>query len=291
MSEPLDDARLFGEEDVAKILKRATERQSKRKAPSAGLTLEEIKQVAAEAGIDPRHIADAAREITEPSAGTLQAAPNTAPSIDRPNFWGGPLSVTRETVVDGTIDEFAWEEMVSEARREFNDTGEVRKWSNSREWASSVNNARSHVTITTRSGKSRLQVFWSNTALAAAAWVPALVVSLISLPIVFEELALTGGLAAFVILSVLIMAFSAARQATSLIARQQQKKMDRLLARLEQIARLRAAPGLDVPAADLMVSERTDSSALQTPENAPSDFDEWGPSDESDPDRRRKRTR
>ncbi len=291
MSEPRDDERLFGEEDVAKILKRASERQATRKAPKAGLTLEELKQVAAEAGIDPRHVTDAAREITAPSGATVPISQITAAAPDQPNFWGGPLSVTRETVVDGTIDDFAWEEMVSEARREFNDTGEVRTWSNSREWASNVNNARSHVTITRRAGQSRLQVFWSNTALAAAAWVPALVVSLISLPIVFEELALTGGFAAFVILSVLIMAYSAARQITSLIARQQQKKMDRLLARLEQIARLRAAPGLETPMARDAASEVADVAPLQATEKTGPEFDEWGPAGESDQDRKRERTR
>ncbi|MBT8402085.1 MAG: hypothetical protein KJO98_16535, partial [Rhodothermia bacterium] len=186
---------------------------------------------------------------------------------------------------------FAWEEMVSEARREFNDTGEVRAWSNSREWASSVNNARAHVTITKRTGKSRLQVFWSNPALAAAAWVPALVVSLMSLPIVFEELALTGGFAAFVVLSVVIMAYSAARQVTSLIARQQQKKMDRLLARLDQIARLRAAPGLEAPATLDAALRGDDATPVRTTEESQPDFDEWGPSGESDQDRKRKRTR
>ncbi|MBT8400282.1 MAG: hypothetical protein KJO98_07385, partial [Rhodothermia bacterium] len=92
MSEPRDDERLFGEEDVAKILKSASERQATRKAPNAGLTLEELKQVAAEAGIDPRHVADAAKEITAPGISAVPNAQVTASASDQPNFWGGPLS-------------------------------------------------------------------------------------------------------------------------------------------------------------------------------------------------------
>ncbi|MDX1428779.1 MAG: hypothetical protein R3282_00770 [Rhodothermales bacterium] len=291
MPDTPEEGRLYDEEDVARILKAASERQSKRKTPQSGLTLEEIKEVAAEAGIDPRHVTDAVAELSRSPAVVLPAAQPASSAPDKPNFWGGPLSVTRETVIDGEIDDFAWEEMVSEARREFNDTGEVRKWSNSREWASNVNNARSHVTLTARSGKSRLQVFWSNPAYAAAAWVPALIVSLISLPIVFEELALTGGLAAFIILSVLIMAFSAARLATSQIARGHQRKMERLLARLEQIARLRAVPGLEASAVAKTSGVKDAAGLPRADQTELDEIDEWGEAGQTSERRQRNRTR
>ena len=287
------DERLFDEEDVAEILQRASEKQSSRKIRQSGLTLEELKQIAVEAGIDPRYVTDAVREMSDSRIMGEMSGGVSAP--DTPNFWGGPLSVTRECVVDGTIDDFAWEEIVSEARREFGDTGLVRQWNSSREWASSVNSARSHVALTTRGGKTRLQLFWNNPGYAPIAWVPMLVVSILSLPIVFQALALTGLAAAMAILSIVILAFTGARWVTTLIARHQQLRIDRLLGRLGQIARLRAAPPPEI--ADTATRLKQDSST-RAPTAEPSQSiqpadspDEWDLRDEGQPRTDRRKTR
>jgi hypothetical protein len=66
MSEPTRLPRLYDEKEVARMLKRATELQREdpvRPNPAEGLSLRELEEIAAEAGIDPQHLRRAALEI------------------------------------------------------------------------------------------------------------------------------------------------------------------------------------------------------------------------------------
>ncbi len=225
MSEPPADRKVYDESAVTAILKRASELQaSSRTSRAFGLSLSELQQIAVEAGIDPRYVVAAASEVVH----------SPEPQI---NWWGGPLSHTTEWMVDGDVDEIAWEEIVAETRRHFRDTGEVRTWSNSREWAhSGQNNVQAHVTATARDGMTRLQLFWNEPTLAVAAYIPLLVLSLILLPIVFEALALTGLSAAATYFGGVGVLFVAARWFMSRLAGGKKRDLARLKMRLEQIA-------------------------------------------------------
>ena len=65
MTEPLPLPRVYGEKEIGQILKRATDLQHEEpSAPSAaGVTLAELEDIAAEAGIDPVYLRRAAMEV------------------------------------------------------------------------------------------------------------------------------------------------------------------------------------------------------------------------------------
>jgi len=226
MQEESGDHKVYDEKAVSAILKRATELQaSSRSDGGFGLSLAELQQIAAEAGIDPRFVAAAASETSH------------APEPET-NFWGGPLNHTIEWMVQGEIDDVAWEGMVAETRRYFKDTGEVRSWSNSKEWAhSGQNNVQAHVTATSRDNLTRIQIFWNEPTLAAATYVPLLVLSLISLPIFFEALALTGFTGAALYAGWVAILALIARRITSEISGRKKRNLLELKARLEDIVK------------------------------------------------------
>jgi len=91
--------RRYGEREIGRILERAAEIQMGEptaQGPS-GMTLRELEEIAAEAGIDPRYLRRAAGEL------------------DR-TFWtrvvGSPMSVALERVVSGELPECGFERLV-----------------------------------------------------------------------------------------------------------------------------------------------------------------------------------
>ena len=236
MAERPEARKIYDEKSVAAILKRASQLQASSSPEGGfGLSLEELQQIASDAGIDPRYVSLAASEFI-PVEDT------------RTNWWGGPLSFSLEWTVDGEIDEVAWEEIVAETRRHFKDTGEVRSWSNSKEWAHSGQNAvQAHITATARGGLTRIQLFWAEPALAVAAYVPLLVLSLILLPIVFEALALSGLVGAATWFAGAGLLFLVARWFMTQIAGGKKRSLAELKGRLERIATesMRLSPAED----------------------------------------------
>ena len=96
MSDSPTRARKFNDEEVALIIKRATELQQTQDVaaePSTALSLSEVEQIAREAGIDPMLIRQAAHGLDRPSAET-----------SRPSIWvGSPTRLIFERVVDGEL--------------------------------------------------------------------------------------------------------------------------------------------------------------------------------------------
>ncbi|MDX1740775.1 MAG: hypothetical protein R3178_05750 [Rhodothermales bacterium] len=238
MTDKPDRARIYDEKAVSAILKRASQLQAKSNEDGGfGLSLTELKQIAADAGIDPRFVALAATEFIYPEE-------------PEANWWGGPLSHSIEWTIDGEIDDIAWEEIVAEIRRHFKDTGEVRSWSNSHEWAHSGRNAiQAHLTATAREGMTRLSLFWAEPTLAVAAYIPLLVLSLIMLPIVFEALALSGLAGALAWFTGFGVLFTLARWFLSHLSSGKRRDLTELKGRLERIASEMAAPPESLEAA------------------------------------------
>ncbi len=109
------DSRKFNEEEVALIIKRAAELQQTEQAETdtgQRLTLQDVEQIAKEAGIDPLLIRRAAQGID-----------HHIESI-RPSPWlGAPTRIVLERVVDGEIGPEHYESLVNEMRRTFSDNG------------------------------------------------------------------------------------------------------------------------------------------------------------------------
>ena len=148
MSEP----RRFDDEETRAIFERAAERQEQARAaererdPDAegGLSLEELQEIGRAAGIDPAHIAAAARAIASGTA-SVPALPTAAgrgrgrvrrtgqdlPEVTAPS--GKPL--LHESRLVSRMDDATWERLVDALRRESKVAGITGQVGRVREWA------------------------------------------------------------------------------------------------------------------------------------------------------------
>jgi hypothetical protein len=96
MNDPSQLPRLYGDKEMARLLKRATELQQEEGTPglpSTGLSLRELEEVAAEAGIDPRYLRRAAAE--------LESGGREAEGWEK--LTGERLTLVQEMVVPGEL--------------------------------------------------------------------------------------------------------------------------------------------------------------------------------------------
>jgi hypothetical protein len=149
--------RKFSEEEVALIIKRATELQQTEQVeqePSRALSLSQVEQIAKEAGIDPLLVRRAAQGIDRPS------------TANRPSLWvGAPTRLVFERVVDGEIPVDAFEALVNELRRTFGDNGVPSVLGRTLAWTSTATGGRRHsrgrqidVSVTSRGGVTTIRV-------------------------------------------------------------------------------------------------------------------------------------
>ena len=99
--------RTYSESEIADILARAAERQTEasRTSARAGLTLDEIVRVGADAGLDPDALRDAAAEVDGVGQTLRRQAMQT------------PTQVIVERWLDGPLTPEGWEDAVIELRQ------------------------------------------------------------------------------------------------------------------------------------------------------------------------------
>ena len=256
--------RLYSDTEISAVLKRAAElHRDQGPTDTSGLTLAELEQIAAEVGIDPAFVKTAATELEEGRTDTGF------------HLWGGPLSVDLERIVEGEVSEAKWEEIVMEIRLIFGAAGQTGQLGRSLEWIhGDQTGERAHVTLTPMAGQTRIRIFtrmtdWAvgiHAPLVAASTIPAIVlVALLQLGLVLN----TG-----VFLLTVATAFMLARLAFGTLARRQERKARKLLARLDDlIAEPEAAPAEPVEHTAIEQADRIDTSLLADvadPEEIPS---------------------
>lgn len=223
--------RLFSEQEIGAILKRTAElsKQADRGVQD-GLSLEEIQQLAADAGLDPALVSRAAAEISSPGAGETKS-----------DLFGGPLAYSTDVDLDIDVDEEAWESMLPAIRAAFNDPGTVSVREGTFEWTGTGgDNKKAHVHIRKTASGTRLHVFWSQMAMAIPFFVPTFVSLFISLPIVFEELHL--GPAGIPVIALIVGAmFMLSRFGVTTMRKHYIRKIDRLSKDLSMVAYEHAA--------------------------------------------------
>lgn len=216
--------RFFNEDEVSAILKTAVDMDSKGGgATSFGLSLEELQQIAAESGIDPRNVAAAISQLDHQD------------EKQEKTFWGGPTSWTQDRVVEGGVDEEQWENMVAVIRKAYGDTGEVQMRGHTKEWIhSGKSNVQAHVAATTRDGRTRISAAWHEPTIAAL-YVPFFITSIILIPIFFDALDwfTPTGVAAY--LAAVAILFSLGRFTVSGLASKREQKLNNLVTDLEQL--------------------------------------------------------
>jgi hypothetical protein len=138
----------FDEKEFALILRRAAELQERdaTHAPRSGMTLREIETIAAEAGIDPRHVRLAVQNL----------------SSHEPTLWrkvaGPPASIHAQRTVAGEFDADALASLVDAAQAELGRPGTARDVLGGLEWMAKDSFGPVHVTARPRGGETRIQV-------------------------------------------------------------------------------------------------------------------------------------
>jgi len=182
--------KLYNEKEIGSILKRAAEMSADDAlSTGSGLTIEELQQIGSEAGLNPDMVLKAAAELQR-----------SGPERER-NFFGGPISYSNELVVEGEIDAELWEEILASIRNTFKDPGSVTSRTNVFEWTSQSETEKAQVTAHVLDGKTRVSLFWAEPVVAVPMFVPAIIGTIISLPVTFEALNLSGLAATMVILT------------------------------------------------------------------------------------------
>jgi len=152
MTDAGDPPRLYGEQEIGHILKRATELQHAEPSPPSmgGMTLAELEEIAIEAGIDPRHLRRAAMDL---DSGTSE-----------PQFWdrvvGEQLQLERETVIPGELPESGFERVVSVIQRTAHEHGQPSLLGRTLTWrAETPNKTRTiQVVVNARGGETRIRI-------------------------------------------------------------------------------------------------------------------------------------
>ncbi len=174
--------KLYDEKEIGAILKKAAENSRGDKSDmSVGLSIDELQQLASDAGIDPEQIIKAAAEI--------DAEPKEAESL----FWGGPFSFNSQVMVEGEITAGEWEEMLVSIRECFKSKGEVSTRDSTTEWSSPWGTTNSaHVTALREDGKTKISLFWNGPLTALPFYIPVPLVAIASIPIAAEFLGLSA---------------------------------------------------------------------------------------------------
>jgi hypothetical protein len=119
----------YDDDEVHAIFARAANRQEEAEqaeaASKAGLTLTELQQIGAAAGIDAEHVADAARALALRGPGSAVTEPSN------------PWEILHSQVLPVPVSDRAWEQVVGELRRTFKKNGTISQFGDSREWSSS----------------------------------------------------------------------------------------------------------------------------------------------------------
>jgi hypothetical protein len=144
----LDPNRQYSDREVRLILESAAKLQTDRpEETSGGMTLAQLEQVAAEAGLDPRLIRRAAEEIGR-----------VDPPSDHNAFFGGPTVIVLERVVDASIDVAEFDQLLEVTRRLTRGVGEVSMIGRQFGWKGFLEGANTEVSVSTTDEQTTVRV-------------------------------------------------------------------------------------------------------------------------------------
>ena len=231
----------FTEDEARQVFARAAERQHAADASPAGLSLAELQEVGAAAGLDPAHVAAAVAEVR----GARPVAPPAT-------FVGVDVEPRASRVLPGEVTDEVWEQMVARLRRTFGAKGTPTDVGRIREWSSGPN---SNLLVTVEPDAAGARVALQTSKASEAAQYRALVGVLGAMAVLFSALGVAtgnGGDAGFwVFISALVVAAVVfpllGRQSYARWARRRQGEFDALLDGFELLVRDAAPPGAAPP--------------------------------------------
>ncbi len=230
MSDEREPRRLFSEKDVSRVLKRATELQEAEgpaagAADVAGLSLEDLQQIAAEVGIDPHHLAAAVAELDQEDG-----------TADRFHWLGAPTSLELDRVFEGEVSEDQWEKMVEEIRESFGLVGSTGHVGRSYEWTHESSEQQAHVRVTSSGGQTRVHLAARYDYGARITFITSTMLALLSASILAGSIPESAFLNFWTFVVSMLVAFTlGARFVFGRSMRKSERKAHHLLARMEQI--------------------------------------------------------
>ncbi|MEQ1935384.1 MAG: hypothetical protein ABL962_16115 [Fimbriimonadaceae bacterium] len=153
----MPDSKRYSEREVAEILRLASEHQPL--ATTDGLSLDEIKSVAGELGLDTEAIESASRVVDR--GGSAKTAATTQFECVR--------SFNGELTDDG------WEEVIAKMRQRTGIQGTMTERGATREWTGTGELRNTFLTVTTRDGVSRFRLYTEAGGFIAMAWIIAFI--------------------------------------------------------------------------------------------------------------------
>lgn len=152
MTDPSHLPRVYGEQEIGRILKRATELQHHEPtAPTAaGMTLDELQEIAAEAGIAPDYVRRAALEVDS----------------GRPDhsFWadvvGADLNLIRETTLQGEVRDDGFERIAAAVQTASREHGQPSLLGRTLTWRAETSNKTRTIqlVVTSRDGETWIRL-------------------------------------------------------------------------------------------------------------------------------------
>lgn len=232
--------RSYNEKEIGALIQRATELHEEARGNAAGgLTLKEIEHIAAELGLPPEYLRKAALE--------LKGRPDPDAKF---SLWGRPFVIGQARVVDGTMSEEQWGEIVSELRSSAGGAGHVSEIGKAREWFRSIGEGDggfnfSKTRVSVRPGDEetsiRIQKHFGGTAVVA--YVAAVALGVIAFGFFLSE--------GFSDLTSLIIGFGLGLSSLALvrtsIALWARRQKDRLRKLADALAGMLSAPSSDTP--------------------------------------------
>ncbi len=153
----MSEGRKFNEDESAEILRRAAEMQGQAHSGTDGLSLGDLTKIAEEAGIDPQHVLNAAKEANRPAVATAVAK--------------GAMEEMRRTV-PGQLTEEVWEEIVNDLRSMFGRKGKIKKTANRYDWTITKDDGgKLTVSATSKGGQIDLRLLNDTSQSHIAFWV------------------------------------------------------------------------------------------------------------------------
>ncbi len=259
MSDEHAPRRLFSEKEISRVLKRATELQeAEGPTETTDFSMEELQQIAAEVGIDPRHLAVAVAELEQDDDARF-------------HWLGAPTSFELERIVEGEVSEEQWQEMVLVIRQAFDLVGGAGRVGRSFEWTHDSKDQQAQVTVTSQGGQTKIRLFAHYPNAAALTFMTSTILAMMA----------AGSLAGFLapsaflnfwtfVVGLLAASFMVARFVFARMIGKKQHKTQQLLARLEQIVAEPATEATPTPLPE--ATARLDASLLTEeaePEEAP----------------------
>lgn len=151
----------FSDDEVQEILKRAVTASSNKLVAGDGVSLTELKAIAAEVGIEAEQLESAALEV---------AREREAPS--RRDLLGTSRVLEAERTVAGDLDPDSFPELLTTIRRKLGPKGDANEIRGSLEWSSSSELAERHVMVASTDGNTTIHAASDLSNLAVVAYLP-----------------------------------------------------------------------------------------------------------------------